>query len=103
MTTIKDIPPDVSDRARVVIQLAENTSAIHAADILVPWVKDRPEQFVEVLLAVALMADPGKRLRDAHAAYARGDRTPVVVEMERRYQRDRKRRARNYEKAREAA
>lgn len=97
MTALRDIPPEVADRARVIAELAENTSAIHAAEILVPWVKEQPEHFVEVLLALAAMADPHKRLRDAHAAYVRGDRTPVVIEMERTYQRNRKRKARAYQ------
>lgn len=97
MTALRDIPPEVSDRARVIIQMAEGTDAIHAADILVPWVQQEPKQFVEVLLALAAMADPSKRRRDAHAAYARGDRTPVVIAMEREYQRLRKRKARAYQ------
>lgn len=101
MTSIRDIPVEISDRARVIIQMAENTDAVHAADILVPWVKEKPEHFVEVLLALAAMADPSKRLRDAHAAWTRGDRTPAVIAMEREYQRNRKRKTRAYEKDRE--
>lgn len=99
MTSIRDIPVEISDRARVIIQMAENTDAVHAADILVPWVKEKPEHFVEVLLALAAMADPSKRLRDAHAAWTRGDRTPAVIAMEREYQRARKRKTRAYEKS----
>lgn len=96
MTALRDIPVEISDRARVIIQMAENTDAVHTADILVPWVKDNPEHFVEVLLALASMADPNKRRRDAHAAYTRGDRTPAVIAMEREYQRLRKRKVRAY-------
>lgn len=101
MTDLKDIPVEISDRARVIIQMAENTDAVHAADILVPWVKEQPAHFVEVLLALAAMADPDKRRRDAHAAFARGDRTPVVIAMEREYQRNRKRKTRAYKDSRE--
>jgi len=96
VTALRDIPAEISDRARVIVQMAENTDVVLAADILVPWVKEQPEHFVEVLLALAAMADPDKRRRDAHAAYARGDRTPVVIAMEREYQRARKRKARAY-------
>ncbi len=103
MTALRDIPIEVSDRARVILQMAENTDAVHAADILVPWVLAQPEHFVEVMLALAAMADPSKRLRDAHAAWTRGDRTPTVIAMEREYQRNRKRKTRAYEKAQEEA
>lgn len=93
---LRDIPDHVSERARVVIQLAENTDAIHAADILTPWARAEPELFVQVLLAVALMADKDKQLKAAHAAYVRGERSPIIDTLEREYQRGRKRKTRTY-------
>lgn len=97
----KGTEPEVADRASIVIQLAQNTDAIHAVDILTPWARENTELFVKVLLAIAAMADPERQLKDAHAAYSRGDRTPIVVELERRYQFQRKRKAREYRRHQE--
>src|SRR5216110_1412987 len=94
MTDLKNVPPEIADRARVIVQMAANTDAINAADILTPWVKEDPEAFVRVMLAVALMADPHHVMRQAHNAYVRGDRSPMVIDYERQYQRMRKRKTR---------
>lgn len=103
MTVLKDVPADVAERARVVIQLAENTEAIHAVDILTPWVRQDPDLFVQVMLAIALMSDPDRMLKDAHSAYTRGDRSPTIVELERRYQRNRGRKNREYKMREDSA
>ena len=98
LKSFNDIPDNVADRARVVIQMALNTDAIHAADILAPWVAQSPELFVQVMLAIARMADPDRLLKDAHSAYGRGVRTDVVVQLEREYQRRRVRKGRRVER-----
>lgn len=92
---LRDVPEPIAERARVIIQLAENTDAIHVADILAPWVREDPETFVQVMIAIALMADKDRRIKHAHAAYVRGERTPTVVNLEREYQRNRVRKTRD--------
>lgn len=99
--SLRYMPPEVLDRARMVIQLAESGNPVHAAEMLAPWTKQDPEMFVQVLLALALMADPDRLMKESHAAYTRGDRSPAVVLMERRYQRLIKRKNRAYKKTRE--
>ncbi|WP_134667882.1 hypothetical protein [Amycolatopsis sp. CFH S0078] len=92
---LRDVPEPIAERARVIIQLAENTDAIHVADILAPWVREDPETFVQVMIAIALMADKDRRVKHAHAAYGRGVRTPAVINLERLYQRNRVRKNRD--------
>lgn len=79
---LRDVPEPIAERARVIIQLAENTDAIRVADILAPWVRDDPETFVQVMIAIALMAgyedgwgdsseanSPQRMVRDFHEAF----------------------------------
>lgn len=103
MSELSDIPDEVRVKARIVCQLAQNTDVVAAASILAPWVQSSPDTFVQVMLTLALMGDPDKQLKEAHTAYCRGDRSDEVVALERKYQRERKRRNRVYEKEREGA
>jgi len=99
--SIRYLPPEILERARIVIQMAEGGNPVHAAEMLNPWAKQDPALFVQVLLALALMADPDRLLKEGHAAYGRGDRSPAVVTLERRYQRLVKRKNRAYKQSRE--
>lgn len=98
---LRDVPEHIAERARVIIQLAENTDAIHVADILTPWVREDPELFVQVMIAVALMADKDRRIKEAHAAYGRGERSPSIISLEREYQRNRVRKTRTLKQHKE--
>lgn len=82
-----NLPAGIRQRAQMVADVAENPAA---ADILRAWVDLEPLEAAQVMLALARMADRDKVLKSAHAAYARGERSDDVVEMEREYQRKRK-------------
>lgn len=99
--SVRYLPPEILERARIVIQMAGGGNPVHAAEMLNPWAKQDTELFVQVMLALALMADPDRMLKEGHAAYTRGDRSPAVVTLERRYQRLTKRKNRAYNKTRE--
>lgn len=87
---MNEFPADAMERARVVIQIAEVTDASQVADMLAPWIREDAEASVQLILALAAMADKDKFLKQAHAAYVRGERSPTIDEMERRYQRERR-------------
>lgn len=97
-----DLDPAILNRALVLIQIAHNFPTEDVASVVEAWLSTE-QNLAEVVLALAQFADPDRHLREGHAAYARGDRNPVVVRLERAYQRTRKARARQYEKDRQAA
>jgi hypothetical protein len=108
------VSAEALEKARVISKLVRTVDAEHVTDMLAAWMAQDPGMYVQVCLALALMAESDAKyrslmekafdpsdateaeLREAHAAYARDIRTPRVVALERRYQRERKARNRPY-------
>jgi len=91
-----EIPGDVIARAQSIADMASRMPLEDVTAMLAPWVREAPEAAVVAMVALAAMADGDKYVKEAHAAYNRGDRTDFVVVLERQYQRDRQRRNRPY-------
>jgi hypothetical protein len=90
------MPADVLGKARAITLLAETATPEDVAEMLAPWVREDPQAAVRLMVALASMADKDKYLKEAHAAYTRGERTDAVIALERQYQRDRKAKNRPY-------
>jgi hypothetical protein len=94
---VSPLPVEILEKARMFAQLAEHNSPEMVAQILAPWLREDAESFVQVTLALALMADMDKFLKAGHAAYVRGEKGQAVEDLERQYHRERKARTRAYE------
>lgn len=90
------ISDDVLAKAQSIASMADLMSMEDITEMLAPWVRDSPESAVQTLVALAAMSDKDKHLKQAHAAYTRGIRTEVVVDLERQYQREKKRKSNSY-------
>lgn len=80
---------DVREAAHIITLLSRLADPDHVADMVAAWAATDPDTFARVCLVLASTGNEG-HLRDGHAAYARGERTKEVVELEREYQRLRK-------------
>ncbi|TKG67030.1 hypothetical protein [Prauserella endophytica] len=87
------IPVELLDKAVMVGTLTGVAEPDQVVSLLLPWIRDDPAAAAQVMVA---LADLDKLMRDAHAAYNRGDRSDSVDELERRYQAARKAKNRPY-------
>jgi hypothetical protein len=100
---VTELTDGVREKARMITALVESATPDDVAELLVPWIKSDPDLVAQVIVGLAQMSDRDLALKEAHAAYGRGERTPTVIALESRYQRNRKRKLREYEAHKEEA
>jgi hypothetical protein len=100
---MSELSTEILEKASVIAKLAENTDPEVVAQLLAPWMREDPESFAQVTLALAQMADKDKWLKAGHSAYVRGERGQAVEDLERTYQQRRKARIREYARQTEQA
>jgi hypothetical protein len=100
---VSQLPTEILEKARVIAQLAEHNDPHLVAAMMAPWMRDDPETFVQVALALAQMADKDKYVKAGHSAYVQGERGQAIEDLERQYQRERKKRIREYARQTEQA
>lgn len=90
-----DLPDEVLEKALAFVSFVETVGPGPVHTMFAPWIRDYPDEAASVFLALAALADPDKVMKQGHASYVRGERGDVIVQLERKYQRQRK----NHERA----
>lgn len=94
--SLTEMPAELLNQALAMTELTNRLGVEHVGEMFSPWIAANPEDAAKVMIALAYLADTDKPEKEAHAAYTRGERSDVICDMERRYQRKRKRRTRDY-------
>jgi hypothetical protein len=97
---IDEIPADTLEKACAVVRMSETIGIEYVTEMLGAWIAKDPAGTAHVMIALARLADEDKYLKQAHAAYTRGDRNKAVIDLERRYQRLRKAKTRYHQQMR---
>lgn len=87
-----DMDSEVMARAFSLIRIAENVDIRYVTEMVTAWLSNDLTQATQIVLAMALLADENKALRQAHATNERLrsnglEIPPEIEEMEREYQR----------------